>query len=332
VAGLSGRVEAFAFGPRNRLASREAETASRGPEYMGLQAQQVALPRVEGSPIQSAACDISVVIPVWGTYAGAPLLEALDSLRGQDAWARIVVVDNASDPALGPFPGVEIVRAQRRLTVGAARNLGLAQVRTPYVLFWDADDLMLPGTLRFLRERISSPPGPIAAAGAILEGDPPTRHRWPRRWAAPLARLPSAFALAHSVWSLFPTTGGTLMLTEAVRAAGGYADADSGEDWVLGVSLAFRGRVELHERPGRLYRRFDGSLWERRRSMRHLLRHAAVVRRRMREDPGVPRWARMLTPGVAVLQIAVLAPHSVARLTRTTLRRWRSRAEQTQAT
>lgn len=229
-----------------------------------------------------------------------------------------MVVDNASATSVPERPDVEVVRAPRRLTVGAARNLGLERVRSPYVLFWDADDLMPAGTLAFLLGRIRSRPGLVAVAGAILEGgDPPVLHRWPRRWARPLARCAPVFALAHSVWSLFPTTGGTLMLTDAVREAGGYADADSAEDWVLGVSLAFRGRVELHRRPGRLYRRLDASLWEEGRSLRHLLRHAAVVRRRIREDAGVPAWARSLTPLIAVLQVVALAGlHPLARLVR----------------
>ena len=96
------------------------------------------------------------------------------------------------------------------------------------------------------------------------------------------------------------------MRTGAVRDCGGFADADSGEDWVLGVSLAFRGRVQLHERPGRVYRRLGESLWERRRSPRHQLRHAAAVRRRLRQDPGVPGWARRAAPLLAPVQAVVL--------------------------
>jgi hypothetical protein len=96
------------------------------------------------------------------------------------------------------------------------------------------------------------------------------------------------------------------MRTSPVRDCGGFADADSGEDWVLGASLAFRGRVELHERPGRVYRRLGDSLWERRRSPRHLLGHAAAVRARLRRDPGVPGWARRVVPLLAPLQAVVL--------------------------
>ena len=254
--------------------------------------------------------DVSIVVPVWGAYSGRVLAEALESLREQDVAADVVVVDNASETPVTAPDGARIVRAPERLSVGAARNLGLEHVATPYVMFWDADDVMLPGTIRLLRDRIAAEPDAVAVAASILEGDPPTPHRWPRRWTRPLTGAPRAFALAHAVWSLFPTTGATIMRTAAVTDAGGYADANSGEDWVLGVSLAFRGRVLFEIAPGRLYRRHAGSLWESRRSPRHLVAHARAVRERIRRDAGVPAWAKRLLPAIAVLQVAaVFGPH-----------------------
>lgn len=242
-------------------------------------------------------------MPVWGEYAGSVAAEALESLRAQDLPARIIVVDNASEPPLGELAGAEVLRSPTRLTVGAARNLGLEAVTTPYVVFWDADDVMLPGTLSFLRDRLAQAPDAVAVATSILEGDPPSPHRWPRRWTYPLTRWRRMFALAHCAWSLFPSTGSTAMRTNAVRAAGGYADSNSGEDWVLGISLAFRGRVLLDARPGRLYRRHPGSLWETLGSRRQLGENARAARARIRQDVAVPRWAKALLPGVALLQL-----------------------------
>lgn len=257
--------------------------------------------------------DTTIVIPVWGPYAGQTLIDAVESLHAQDRPGRILIVDNASDDAVCPPPGAEVIRAPRRLTVGAARNHGLAHVRSPFVLFWDADDLMLPGTLEFLEDRLRADPGVVAAAAAIVEDVPRVRHRWPPRWAPAFARRRRAFALANAVWSMLPATGATLMRTAAVRHAGGYADADSGEDWVLGVSLAFRGRVELHDVPGRVYRRRVGSLWEARRSTRHLLGHAAAVDRRLLVDPGIPRWATAGAPVIALFQALLLIARPVAK-------------------
>jgi glycosyltransferase involved in cell wall biosynthesis len=249
--------------------------------------------------------DVSVVVPVWGDYAGPGLAEALDSLRAQDLRARVIVIDNASEPPLEAMPGVELVRSERRLTVGAARNLGLERVQTAFVVFWDADDLMLPGTLRFLRDRIAGDPDVVLAAASILEGDPPVPHRWPRRWTYRFAGFPRAFALADCIWSLFPTTGSSIMRTAAARETG-FGDANSGEDWVLGVSLAFRGRVSLETRPGRIYRRHATSLWETQRSGRQLIVHSRSVRARLRRDPAVPKWLIPMLPAVALLQFAAV--------------------------
>jgi glycosyltransferase involved in cell wall biosynthesis len=249
--------------------------------------------------------ELSVVVPAWGAYAGQPLAEALESLRAQDVPARIIVVDNASDPPLANLAGAEVIRSDERLTVGAARNLGLEKVATPYVLFWDADDLMLPGTLGFLRDRIEAEPDAVLVAASILEGDPPVPHRWPRRWTYSLTRWRRGFAFAHCIWSLFPATGSALMRTDAARAMG-FADANSGEDWVLGVSLAFRGRVILETRPGRIYRRHPGSLWETQRSAAQLTKHARAVRERVRADPEAPFWARYCLFVIAGFQLAAV--------------------------
>jgi glycosyltransferase involved in cell wall biosynthesis len=263
--------------------------------------------------MQRSTPDVSVVVPAWGAYARGPLDEALASLQGQDLPARIVVVDNASDPPVAPRPGVDVVRSPRRLTLGGARNRGLAEVRTPYVLFWDADDLMLPGTLARLRARLEDSPHLLAVAGAIVEGEPPVPHRWPRRWAAGLARRPALFALTHCVWSIFPTTGCTLMRAAAVRDAGGFGDADSGDDWALGVSLAFRGRVALVPEPGRLYRRHRASIWQTHATARHQVRHAAAVRRRLRRDAGIPAWVGRLRPVIASAQLLAIGASRVRR-------------------
>src|SRR4051794_40052477 len=83
-----------------------------------------------GSDVQT-----TVLIPVWDDYVKW-LEQAVVSLTAQDVATRIVVVDNASEVNLPVLPGVAVVTSPRRLTVGAARNLGLGQVTTPYVVVW----------------------------------------------------------------------------------------------------------------------------------------------------------------------------------------------------
>ena len=156
-----------------------------------------------------------------------------------------------------------------RRSVGAARNAGLATVGTSLVCFLDADDELLPGTLERLRARLAARPScvaSVAASVAWLEGSGETvSWRWPRPLAYRLCRHPRLFAAAASLRNQYPTTGAALMRTEAMRGAGGFADADHEEDWLPGVALAARGRVDLDRRPGRRYRVSDAiALWGRR--------------------------------------------------------------------
>src|SRR3954464_13438718 len=156
-----------------------------------------------GSDVQT-----TVLIPVWNDYVGW-LEQAVVSLTGQNVATRIVVVDNASEVKLPELPGVCVVTSRRRLTLGAARNLGLAEVTTPYVVVWDADDTILPGTLGFLEGAMTADPRLAAYGTAIIEEPSGRRHRWPRPWITTVARRPALLALLDCIWSLYPTTGAT---------------------------------------------------------------------------------------------------------------------------
>jgi glycosyltransferase involved in cell wall biosynthesis len=254
----------------------------------------------------------TVLIPVWDDYAGERLTEALASLAEQSLAKRVLIVDNASSVPVAAGAEAEVVRTPRRLALGAARNFGLERVTTRYVVVWDADDVMLPGSLEFLETAISADPAFTAFATAIVESPSGRRYRWPRTWIAPLTRRPRLFALMHAIWSLYPTTGATIMHTEQARAAGGYGANESGDDWVLGVSLAFRGRMGWSERPGRLYRLHRDSVWARHADVGHLRRHAAEVRDRIRSDPEIPPWVRRCLPLIAVGQHAAIGAHVLA--------------------
>ncbi len=196
------------------------------------------------------------------------------------------------------------MRAPRRLTTGAARNLGLAAVTSPLVVFLDADDVMLPGSLRTLATTLAAHPDAAAVAMALVDGDSGRRHRSPRLLGRALAPAPRLFALATSIWSLLPTQGATIMRAADVRAAGGYADRTHGEDWALATSLAWRGRIRFLREPALLYRwRGDspgrGGATA---TAQTLKANAAGVRERLRADPAVPAAIRRSLPLLAAAQ------------------------------
>lgn len=254
---------------------------------------------------ENLPASVTVVIPVWDHYVRF-LPQAISSARDDAPDAPIVVVDNASTMPLPELADVVVKRSPERLTVGAVRNMALEEVNTDYVLVLDADDELLPGTLAFLASRLQADPSVSVCSTSIVDGSTGERHRFPRRFVPRLSRWRRTFALIDCIWSLFPIQGCALLRTAQVREAGGYPDSDWGDDWVLAVSLAFRGRVEVHNRPGRYYRNTPESLWRRTRPRGDFVASARLVRQRLRNDPAVPTWARALLPVITLLQLGAV--------------------------
>lgn len=103
----------------------------------------------------SGAPLLTVVVPV---YNRAEIVGAsLDSIAAQDVRPlRLIVVDNNStDGSLevvrrwaGQHSGEGLtvdILGEKRPGAAAARNRGLREVETPYMMFFDSDDIMLPG-------------------------------------------------------------------------------------------------------------------------------------------------------------------------------------------
>ena len=253
--------------------------------------------------------EVSVVIPAWGTYAGATLQEAVESVREQHTPARIIVVDNASDEPLGPVGDAQVVRAPERLTVGGARNIGLAEVDTPLVVFLDADDLLLQGALDAMLRAVDSWPEAVAWVLGIVDGSTGRPHRSPRRIARVLARRPSVFAIANAGWSLMPTQGATLLRVDLLRELGGYDDSErGGDDWPLCAAIAFRGKVAFDGFPALAYRHRPNSPGGDAFPSRLVRRNARRVRARLRRQPSVPRWVLWILPLLQLTAIEIVRP------------------------
>ncbi|MGH2950838.1 MAG: glycosyltransferase family 2 protein [Solirubrobacterales bacterium] len=255
--------------------------------------------------MRSPVSGLTVVIPVWGARYVESLGRAVASVRAQDETVPVLVVDNASDVPVPEIDGTTVVRSSRRLSVGGARNLGLEPVKSECVVLLDADDELAAGALTALRDGIGADLRIAVYAMSLLEAETGARHRMPRRFAPALTRRPRLFALATALWSLYPIQGNAIMRTHWVRDSGGYPDCDWGDDWVLAVSQAFRGRVVIDPQPGRIYHAHPQSL-RRRAGVSDLLAAAKQVRARLRSDPAVPRWTRAALPLIAAVHTSLI--------------------------
>jgi glycosyltransferase involved in cell wall biosynthesis len=252
---------------------------------------------------------ITVVIPAWDSYAAAPLVEAVESALAQSVPAEVLVVDNASNVPIPAMTGARILRTSTRVTVGTSRNLGLAEVDTPFVVFLDADDLLVEGALDAMLRAVDSCPEAVAWVLGIVDGTTGRRHRSPRRIARVLARRPSLFAIANAGWSLMPTQGATLLRVDLLRELGGYDDSErGGDDWPLCAAIAFRGKVAFDASPALMYRHRPNSPGGDAFPSELVRRNARRVRARLRGQSSVPSWVLWILPVLQLTAIRIVRP------------------------
>jgi glycosyltransferase involved in cell wall biosynthesis len=264
--------------------------------------EQVAQDR--DTPGSAAPPELTVVIPVWDDYVRV-VGEAVESVLVQQVDVAVLVVDNASSQPLPALPRcVTVVRLPERLSVGAARNEGLSLVRTEFVLFLDADDLVVEGAIPHLLARLKARPDYSACVCAIVAWNAATGELrpldFPSRRTHVVARWPGCYRLYAAIANRMPTTGCVLMRTMAAMDAGGFTDANFAEDWPLNVGLAFRGPIEFLPSRGRLLRVHAKSLRARPRSRAEIARAFDLMRERLKADPSVPTIVRLGLPLIAL--------------------------------
>ncbi|MCP4359414.1 MAG: glycosyltransferase family 2 protein, partial [Chloroflexi bacterium] len=103
------------------------------------------------TPTSPEKPQVSVIIPTYNSARFLP--EALDSVfcQNYDAYEVIVVDDGSTDNTLDvlkPYRDRIHYICQENAGSAAARNTGLWLAKGEFILFLDADDLMLPGKLR----------------------------------------------------------------------------------------------------------------------------------------------------------------------------------------
>jgi CDP-glycerol glycerophosphotransferase len=115
---------------------------------------------------------ISVVIPVYKVQGY--LRQCLDSVLDQSFTDfEVIAVDDCSPDHSGAIldeyaardPRVRVIRPERNVGVGEARNLGLDQATGDFVWFLDADDWLTAGSLRAVADRLAATAADVLVVG-----------------------------------------------------------------------------------------------------------------------------------------------------------------------
>jgi cellulose synthase/poly-beta-1,6-N-acetylglucosamine synthase-like glycosyltransferase len=182
----------------------------------------------------------TITVVVTNYNHGEYLRCAVDSVLAQTRSAeRVIVVDDGSTDSsqvvLDALPtSVEVVRQENRGIV-SVRNRALSMVDTSHVLFLDADDHLLPGSLRWTEAGWRLPQRRLAlvyTAARVLQVDGARGYLASGTWDR------AALGRRNFV------TNTALFSTTALADVGGYTDsfAEIGyEDWDLMLALAETG-------------------------------------------------------------------------------------------
>jgi peptidoglycan/xylan/chitin deacetylase (PgdA/CDA1 family) len=208
--------------------------------------EQATLPDADGEP------RVAVVIPCFND--GALAVEAVASIE-ENQPVEVVVVDDASTApetaaALAALEaeGIRVLRHEHNRGLSAARRTGLQATVAPYVLPLDADDLLFPGTLGQLAERLDAEPRAVAVWGDIVTFGTSAERGTTPVWLDPYR---VAFRNEYPVCSLFRRS--------ALEAVGAWQDVGGQvgyEDWRLWMTFAERGALAVHAGPGVLGGRY----------------------------------------------------------------------------
>jgi glycosyltransferase involved in cell wall biosynthesis len=191
---------------------------------------------------------VTVVIAAYN--AEKFIRQALESVLAQKLKdIELIVVDDGSTDGTRQIlescsdHRLTVIR-QHNSGVSAARNIGLAAARAPYVFFLDADDILLPNALCQMVSRLDRKPQRVACFGhhiKIAEDgshlSTPADLTW--KW------FPADDTLRHLIAKNFIACSAICIRTAAARLVRGFNPAIKlGEDWEFWCRLAVLGDFE----------------------------------------------------------------------------------------
>jgi hypothetical protein len=174
---------------------------------------------------------------------------AADEILLVDDWSS----DGTPDLARATAPTLRVVRPVEHRTLGYARQCAVESLATPYAVWLDADDEMVPGRVARFVEALSAGEGSVAADGLEL---------WSGESGAFIERVPvPAFLMRDPLRArLFernylPVTGPVAVKTAWAREVGYDPDLQAAEDYDFVLrSVASGARVVLLDHIG--YRQY----------------------------------------------------------------------------
>src|SRR5262249_25189718 len=150
------------FAPPELLAASAENPPAENPPAENLPAENlpeptavITLPMVSASSASPEPV-LSCIMPTYNRRTYLPLALRC-RLRQDSPWAELTVVDDGSDPVgdcLPSAPRIRYVRLNRRLSIGAKRNLACEQARGDAIVHWDDDDWYPPHRLRVQAEAL----------------------------------------------------------------------------------------------------------------------------------------------------------------------------------
>jgi glycosyltransferase involved in cell wall biosynthesis len=206
---------------------------------------------------------VSVVIPVFNR--SQLLGRALRSVASQQPRgpAEVIVVDDGSTDGsaeVAETSGARVIRHERNLGTGAAKETGIREARHEWVALLDSDDEWLPHHLEILWSLTS---GNVLVASSCLECTPDSSERsFHGALTEETTVLTSPAPLLHPE-NPIPDSA-TMVHRETALAAGGFRGGLC-EDLDIWCRVLTRGRAALSPRVGVLYHSHSGQLsadWE----------------------------------------------------------------------